>query len=154
MLWYYHECLPTLSDYFPAPNIKSALEAVEQKVDNMTKLICENSKIVKSYAQIVSESQDTELEVNMIAERLEVHAIREADGGEKSLRKCSAILHKIPESGNTQNTVIDLLSNAGFNHNTIEEITRLGKLPSTSDTAKPWPVKVKFESEIMKTDFF
>lgn len=155
-MWYCHVCLPTLPSYMPAAGVRDALEIIDKKLENVAKMIASTNSNVKSYAQALSETGaavvDPKLtEVKDLAEKLGSRLRQDEQDKEKQIRKVSAILHNIPEEENTHNVVFDTMTDLYIHHNTVTEISRLGKKKSTY--SKPRPIRIQFASEIIKLDF-
>lgn len=154
VLWYCESCYKTLPDYILAPDIKSSLDAVETKIDNLSKLICENVSITKSYALAASKSpvlDDFKSAVNRIEERFQ----KKEDLKEKGVRKLCAVVHGLEESSNDIQQIDSLMRDLSFSPDIVTEISRLGKrnLDKSSHPTKARPIKLKFTSEVNKIDF-
>ena len=153
LVWYCPRCHPTLAEYFPAPGVKTALEGVDKKLENIALLLSENSKITKSFAQVTAEQREAEEEARAATLRIEERYKRESNERERSERKQSAVLHNIPEDGNTHDIISGYLQDLGFDNSQVDSISRIGRRSDGFTREKVRPIKIKFVSEVFKIDF-
>lgn len=153
LTWYCSNCQPKLTDYFYGPDIKPSFDQLDHKIDTLTRLMTENHKITKTYAQVTDESKGQNAEIKAIALRLDERTRREIQTRETLERKQSAILHNLPENVNTQSEVCVILQTLGFLPNSTTRISRLGTIRQNTSSAKPRPTKIHFHTEVMKIDF-
>lgn len=151
VMWYCAKCQPTLKDYVLASGLKDSVELLSTKVDNVTKLLCENVKISKTYASVVNDNAD----IKNIAVRLEEKIQKQTISKERNERDLSAIVHGLSETGNTHDYVLDTLDCVSFGPSTVKKITRLGQRvnETSTDSSKIRPVRITFNSEVNKIDF-
>ena len=153
LVWYCHRCLPKLPEYFFGPGVKPRLEQIDDKIENLTRLVTDSHKLTKTFAQVTGESNDNNAELKVIAERLDQRAKRESLERQKLERNQSAILHGLTEEVNTHKEVSDIVHGLGFLPNSITRVSRLGVQKLNRPQNKPRPVKIQFHTEIMKIDF-
>ena len=91
--------------------MKDELEALNTKIDNLTKMNTEQFKLTKTFSEVVSDgSQDSgaaSKQLKATADRLETRLRQDAEENEKLIRKSCAIIHRVPESQNTHNAILD-----------------------------------------------
>ena len=153
LVWYCPNCHPTLKEYFPAPGVKPALDGIDEKLQHITQLLSENSKITKSFAQVAADQRTAEEEVRAATLRIEERSKKESSDREKCERKQSAVLHNIPKDTNTHDTIFEYLQALGFDCRHVDSISRVGRRTNRGAQDKSRPVKIKFVSEVIKIDF-
>ena len=156
-MWYCPKCLLTLPDYVRAPGVKDELEALNTKIDNLTKMNTEQFKLTKTFSEVVSDgSQDSgaaSKQLKATADRLETRLRQDAEEREKLIRKSCAIIHRVPESQNTHNAILDMVSALNIACSNVRTISRLGRRNNTTETnSYNRPVKVEFTAEVVKID--
>lgn len=153
ILWYCNICLPTLRTYFPAEGVRETLREIDQKLENVTKMIAATNSNVKSYSEAVTAnttSPNTN-EFTVLAKKLETRFKEDADTKQKQLRKVCAVVHNVSEDFNTHNVIFETLADLSVVHSSVVEISRLGK--KKTSYSKPRPIRIQFKTEVTKIDF-
>lgn len=151
--WYCTKCEPTLATYISGGSINTKLGSLDTKIDNITKLICENVQQTKTYASAVADNP-TVSEVRTILQRMETDTRNKTLENQKRERARNAILHRVTESRGIMESLGDACQALRFNVGCIMSSVRLGRRnPNAADSGKCRPVKLTFNSENSRSVF-
>lgn len=150
IVYYCIECRPLMKNFAYAPDLDHKIEENNTKIEALIAMVAESLDNTRTYAQAVKTNNENGEAVIRETKKLEETVRQQSANISREQRKCNAVIYLVEEHQNDAQALYHIFQDLHMNPSNLLGNVRLGK---KKDEGSCRPLKIKFPSEAIKSDF-